>query len=131
MRPPSTRHAHSTAQAAVPLTLRGQPQARCIAELHGRAARLLPEESAKVCIVRKAEPARNLPDAKFWISHVGPLNQFVHLWGYDSMVDYEAHFLARDSHPDLPKYLVAYEHLSVVQEMRLRRVEMSSVGAPR
>jgi hypothetical protein len=131
MRLPSSRHAHSTAQAAVPLTYRGQPCARRIAELYGRAARLLPEEIAKVRIVRKAELARDLPDAKFWISHVRPLNQFVHLWGYDSMVEYEAHSLARDSHPDFQKYLVAYEHLIVVQEMRLRRVEMSSLGAPR
>ena len=131
MRLPSSRHAHSTAQAAVPLALRGQPRARRIAELHGRATRLLPEEMAKVRIVRKAELACDLPYAKFWISHVGPLNQFVHLWGYDSMVEYEAHSLARASHPDFPKYLLAYEHLIVVKEKRVRHVEMSSVGAPR
>jgi hypothetical protein len=131
MRLASSRHAHSTAQAAVPLALRGQPRARRIAELYGRAARLLPEEMAKVRNIRKAELARDPPDAKFWISHVGPRNQFVRLWGYDSMVEYEAHSLARGSHPDFPKYLVAYEHLVVVQEKRLRHVEMSSVGAPR
>ena len=47
----------------------------------------------------------------FYVSHIGPLNQFVHLWGYDD--------LARDTHPDFPAYLSASEHLIVAQETRL------------
>jgi hypothetical protein len=68
----------------------------------------------------------------FWTSLVGPQNQFIHLWGYDSLADYEARCLARDTHPDFPKYLAASEHLIVSQETRLiRRVEISSLlGAP-
>lgn len=55
----------------------------------------------------------------FWTSHVGPLNQFVHLWGYDSLADYEQRCLARDTHPDFPNYLAASERLIVAQETRL------------
>jgi hypothetical protein len=66
----------------------------------------------------------------FWTSHVGPLNQFVHLWGYDSLADYERRCAARDSHPDFPKYLAASEHLIVSQETRLiRRMVLPSVEA--
>lgn len=66
----------------------------------------------------------------FWTSHVGPLNQFVHLWGYDSLADYEKRCRARDTHPDFPAYLAASEHLIVAQETRLiRRVELPSVAA--
>ena len=55
----------------------------------------------------------------FYVSHVGPLNQFVHLWGYDDLADYERRCLARDTHPDFPAYLSASEHLIVAQETRL------------
>ena len=57
----------------------------------------------------------------FYTSHVGPLNQFVHLWGYDDLADYERRCQARDSHPDFPAYLSATEHLIVAQETRLVR----------
>ena len=66
----------------------------------------------------------------FWTSHVGPLNQFVHLWGYDSLADYEKRCNARDTHPDFPAYLSASEHLIVAQETRLiRRVELPGMAA--
>ena len=55
----------------------------------------------------------------FYVSHVGPLNQFVHLWGYDDLADYERRCLARDTHPDFPAYLKASEHLITAQETRL------------
>ncbi len=68
----------------------------------------------------------------FWTSHVGPLNQFVHLWGYDSLADYEARCHARDTHPDFPKYLAASEHLITAQETRLiKRTALASVEALR
>lgn len=57
----------------------------------------------------------------FWTSQVGPLNQFVHLWGYDSLADYERRCHARDTHPDFPQYLAASEHLISAQETRLLR----------
>lgn len=55
----------------------------------------------------------------FYVSHVGPLNQFVHLWGYESLADYERRCQARDTHPDFPAYLKASEHLIEAQETRL------------
>lgn len=64
----------------------------------------------------------------FWTSLVGPQNQFVHLWGYDSLADYEARSLARDTHPDFPKYLAATADLILAQETRLiRRASLPSV----
>ena len=57
----------------------------------------------------------------FWTSLVGPQNQFVHLWGYDSLADYEQRCRARDSDPDFPAYLAASEHLILAQETRLIR----------
>ena len=66
----------------------------------------------------------------FWVSQVGPQNQFVHLWGYDSLADYERRCQARDSHPDFPAYLAASGHLITAQETRLiRRVELPSVAS--
>jgi hypothetical protein len=65
----------------------------------------------------------------FYVSQVGPLNQMVHLWGYDSLADYEARSLARDTHPDFPAYLAATEHLILAQENRLIRwVDMPSMA---
>lgn len=66
----------------------------------------------------------------FWTSHVGPQNQFVHLWGYDSLADYERRCMARDSHPDFPAYLQASGHLITAQETRLiRAVALPAVVA--
>jgi hypothetical protein len=65
----------------------------------------------------------------FWTTLVGPQNQFVHLWGYDSLADYEQRCQARDTHPEFGAYLAASGHLIVSQETRLiRRVAMPSLG---
>lgn len=65
----------------------------------------------------------------FWVSQVGPLNQFVHLWGYDSLADYETRCQARDTHPEFPAYLAASGHLITAQETRLiRRVALPSMA---
>jgi hypothetical protein len=57
----------------------------------------------------------------FYTSLVGPQNQFVHLWGYEDLADYERRCRARDSHPDFPAYLQASAHLITAQETRLIR----------
>lgn len=63
----------------------------------------------------------------FYTSLVGPQNQFVHLWAYDDLADYERRCKARDTHPDFPAYLSASEHLIATQETRLiRAVDMPS-----
>jgi hypothetical protein len=64
----------------------------------------------------------------FYTSLVGAQNQFVHLWAYESMADYEARCRARDTHPEFPKYLAASGHLITAQETRLiRMVDMPSL----
>ena len=67
----------------------------------------------------------------FWSSLVGPQNQFVHLWSYEDLADYERRSRARDVDPDFPAYLAASEHLIVSQETRLiRGVPMPGWQAP-
>jgi hypothetical protein len=57
----------------------------------------------------------------FYTSWVGPQNQFIHLWGYDDLADYERRSRARDTHPAFGEYLAASGHLIVAQENRLIR----------
>ena len=57
----------------------------------------------------------------FYTSSIGPLNQVVHLWGYDSLADYERRSLARDSDPQFNTYLQASRHLVLAQETRIIR----------
>ncbi len=57
----------------------------------------------------------------FYTTWVGEQNQFVHLWGYESLDDYEKRSAARDSHPDFAKYLAASAHLIVSQSTSLVR----------
>lgn len=66
-----------------------------------------------------------------YVSQVGPQNQFVHLWGYADLADYERRSRARDAHPRFADYLAASEHLIVAQETRLiRTVAMPGVTIP-
>jgi hypothetical protein len=61
-------------------------------------------------------------------SAVGPLNQVVHLWGFDDMGEFERRHAARDRDPDWPAYLQASENLITAQENRLiRRIELASL----
>jgi hypothetical protein len=57
----------------------------------------------------------------FYTSLVGPQNQFIHLWAYDDLADYERRCQARDTHPDFGAYLQASGHLITEQETRLIR----------
>ena len=66
----------------------------------------------------------------FWTSLVGPQNQFVHLWGYDDLADYERRSRARDTHPDFAAYLQASAHFITAQETRLiRSAALPAVGS--
>lgn len=65
----------------------------------------------------------------FYTSLVGPQNQFVHLWGYDDLADYERRCKARDTHPAFPTYLAASAHLIAAQETRLiKAVQMTGIS---
>ncbi len=57
----------------------------------------------------------------FFTSVVGPQNQFIHLWAYEDLADYERRCRARDAHPDFAAYLQASGHLITAQETRLIR----------
>jgi hypothetical protein len=57
----------------------------------------------------------------FYTSFVGPQNQFVHLWAYENLADYEMRCRARDAHPGFAAYLQASGHLITAQETRLIR----------
>lgn len=57
----------------------------------------------------------------FYTSMIGPQNQFVHLWAYEDLADYERRCRARDSHPRFGEYLAASGHLITAQETRLIR----------
>jgi hypothetical protein len=64
-----------------------------------------------------------------WTSAVGPLNQVVHLWGYDGMGDLQRRHAARDRDADWPAYLQASAELITAQENRLiLRAAMLSLG---
>lgn len=57
----------------------------------------------------------------FWTSFVGQQNQFIHLWAYQDLADYERRCKARDTHPEFAAYLQASGHLIVSQETSLIR----------
>ncbi len=57
-----------------------------------------------------------------YVSLVGPQNQFIHMWSYQDLADYERRSRARDSHPDFPAYLTGSGHLITAQETRLIRM---------
>lgn len=51
----------------------------------------------------------------FYVTSIGTLNQVVHLWGYDSLDDYEKQSLARDTDPEFQIYLQETEGLVISQ----------------
>lgn len=62
-------------------------------------------------------------------SAVGPLNQVVHLWGFDDMGQFEKAHADRDRDPEWPAYLAASGPLITAQETRLiRRAAMPSLA---
>lgn len=54
-----------------------------------------------------------------YVSDVGPLNQFIHLYEYDSISDFDRRRAARDADPEWPAYLAATVDLIERQENRL------------
>ncbi|HTR09024.1 MAG TPA: NIPSNAP family protein [Paraburkholderia sp.] len=65
----------------------------------------------------------------FYTSDIGALNQVVHLWGYESIADYDQRRTARDADPEWPAYLQASAHLILAQENRIiRQVEFRTLA---
>lgn len=64
----------------------------------------------------------------FYTAAIGPLNQVVHLWQYESLADMEKRQAARDKDPDWPAYLQGTVHLVTAQENRIiRAVDLPSL----
>lgn len=65
----------------------------------------------------------------FYLSSIGPLNQVVHLWAYESLDDFERRSAARDADPDFAAYLQATRDLVVAQETRIiKPVQLRCLG---
>ena len=54
-----------------------------------------------------------------YTTDVGPLNQFIHLYAYDSISDFDRRRGARDADPEWPAYLAATVDMIESQENRL------------
>ena len=59
--------------------------------------------------------------AGYYVSQIGPLNQVVHLWRYDSLADLEAKRTARDADPAWGEYLSLTEGMVLVQDNKIMR----------
>jgi hypothetical protein len=57
----------------------------------------------------------------YYLSQIGPLNQVVHLWRYDSLADMERKRAARDSDPAWGEFLAATEGMVLAQENKVMR----------
>ena len=74
----------------------------------------------------------------YYTSHIGPLNQVVHLWRYDSLADMEgkraAHVLRSEGHnaydadPAWGEYLAMTEGMVAMQEDKVMRPTSFSPG---
>lgn len=66
----------------------------------------------------------------FFVSDIGPLNQVVHLWAFDSLAERERRRKAMEEDPSWPAYLDALRELDIVlhQESKmLRSVSFSPI----
>ena len=57
----------------------------------------------------------------YYASHIGPLNQVVHLWRYDSLADLERKRAARDADPAWGAYLALTEGMVLMQDNKIMR----------
>ena len=65
----------------------------------------------------------------YYTSVVGPQNQVVHLWRYDSLADMERKRTARDADPDWQAYLQRTDGLVLMQEDKVMKPSSFSPGA--
>jgi len=57
----------------------------------------------------------------YYVSHIGPLNQVVHLWRYASLADMEQKRAARDADPDWAAFLARTEGMVLWQDNKIMR----------
>jgi hypothetical protein len=63
----------------------------------------------------------NLELVGYYVSHIGPLNQVVHLWRYDSLADMESKRTARDADPAWAEFLSLTEGMVLMQDNKVMR----------
>ena len=56
---------------------------------------------------------------RYFISKIGPLNQIVHIWNYESLAELERIRNARDANPKWAEYLAKTEGLVLTQENKI------------
>jgi hypothetical protein len=59
--------------------------------------------------------------AGYYVSHIGPLNQVVHVWAYDDLADYEAKRRSRDADPRWRHFQAITEGLVMLQDNRVMK----------
>ncbi len=65
----------------------------------------------------------------WYVSEIGPLNQVIHMWGYESLADMETKRNARKADPAWKAYAAMTEGFITAQETRIiRGVNFKSLG---
>jgi hypothetical protein len=63
----------------------------------------------------------------YYVTQIGPLNQVVHLWGFENLADMEQRQAALAGDPGFANYLAVTDGLVIAQEDRIMRtVEFKS-----
>jgi hypothetical protein len=65
----------------------------------------------------------------YYVSQIGPLNQVVHLWRYDSLADMEQKRALRDADPAWGAFLAMTEGMVLMQDDKVMRPTSFSPGA--
>jgi hypothetical protein len=65
----------------------------------------------------------------YYVSQIGPLNQVVHLWRYDSLADMEQKRARRDADPAWGAFLAMTEGMVLMQDDKVMRPSSFSPGA--
>lgn len=65
----------------------------------------------------------------YYVSQIGPLNQVVHLWRYDSLADMEQKRARRDADPAWGAFLEMTEGMVLMQDDKVMRPTSFSPGA--
>jgi NIPSNAP len=62
----------------------------------------------------------------FFVSEIGPLNEVVHLWAFDSLADREQRRAAMEADPLWPAYVDALRALAIVQHQETKLLRSTS-----
>jgi hypothetical protein len=57
----------------------------------------------------------------FYVSEIGPLNQVVHLWAYDSLADREERRLRMDADPEWQRFKLSNRGTFAEQDVKILR----------